>query len=308
MDYLNPGQDQNKPNIRMAYVILHYNNTEDTIRCVSSIQNSNSIRDSIIVIIDNASPNKSGDILRKKYGESKNILFIQNNTNYGFSEGNNIGYRLIRKKYNANFITICNNDLEFPDKDFTEKVEQIYKEIPFHVLGPDIYNPRLKIHQNPLGYTGPTILQSGVTVLKNLLAEIFFPIYWVTIGKKYCKKMEQRQDSVTDFNASMENVPLMGACFVFSKDFIEAQENAFETDTFLYYEEYLLYNRCMDNNYRMIYRPEIQVLHYEGGATKTTSDDLKLRHKHYIHNIKHAAAIYFKSLMSKTNSSGAHHG
>lgn len=280
----------------MAYVILHYNKIDDTFRCVSSIKKTDSFSECIIVIVDNASPNNSGEKLKEEFEGEEKIHIILNDQNYGFSAGNNIGYRYVCEHFSPDFITICNNDIEIPDADFVEKIERIYQDDPFFVMGPDIYNPISGDHQNPLDHNAPSATQALMTMLKNSAAELFFPLYWIIFGKKYSEKMNF---FVLDYEKSKKNVPLGGSCYVFSKNYLDKFHNAFEPETFLYYEEYLLFNKCMTNNCQMVYRPDIKVLHYEGGATNTTSTDLKKRHKMYIHNMKTASEIYLKSLFSK---------
>lgn len=63
----------------ISFIILHYNVVDETINCVNSIKNNINSNNYHIVIADNASPNKSGDILlnnltAKKCG-MKNSLF-----------------------------------------------------------------------------------------------------------------------------------------------------------------------------------------------------------------------------------------
>lgn len=52
-----------RTNLRMAYVILHYNCIDETRKCIRSIQNTEAFPESIIVVVDNASPNGTGRIL-----------------------------------------------------------------------------------------------------------------------------------------------------------------------------------------------------------------------------------------------------
>ena len=284
-----------KRQVEMAFVILHYNTLEDTKRCVESIREMNGSDNLAIVIVDNASPNGSGAEVHKMYQNDRDIKVILNKSNDGFSRGNNIGFRYIRKTYDAKFITICNSDIVFNDKTYIEDVRRIYEREGFCVLGPDIYNPKLKIHQSPLGEKSPSLSEVKRTIMLNKLAEITFPIFYPLIGKKEVAKAKKREDSVPDYDVDKDNVPLMGACFIFSDEF--KRSKAFAPETFLYYEEFLLYNYCRRNDLRMIYRPEIKVTHNEGGATKSVSADEKNRYRRLVHNIRKAAEIYYKDLI-----------
>ena len=282
---------------RMVYLILHYNTIEATRECVASIRNMESYSDCAMVIVDNASPDGSGTILRDEYAPDERITVLLNQTNAGFSEGNNLGYRYIREHYDADFITVCNNDIVFQDRDYPEKIEAIYKEEPFSVMGPDVYNPRLGIHQSPLGKTSPDQKAVCRTIILNQLADRFFPLFWILIGKRDAKKrFVNRKDSMENYQEKMNNVPLMGACLILSGEFIHKYEQLFQPSTFLYYEEFLLYNRCMRDGEKMLYQPKIQVQHYEGRATITLSANDRERYRRLVKNTLAASRIYFADL------------
>ena len=87
-------------------VLLNYNSSKDTIDCVSTLQK---LKEKIfIVIVDNNSKDPSDlFFLRDNY---RNVKLILNNTNYGFSKGNNIGINWSLKNISFDYILILNND------------------------------------------------------------------------------------------------------------------------------------------------------------------------------------------------------
>ena len=123
---------------KFGFVILHYGYIEDTIKCVSSIITN--VDDSLyyIVIIDNCSPDGSGDTLEKKYENIDNVHIIKNKENLGFSGGNNIGFIYLKEKINCKFIILLNNDVYFTQKNFGTIIEEEYKVSKFAVMGPKI--------------------------------------------------------------------------------------------------------------------------------------------------------------------------
>ena len=50
--------------IKVAFVILHYQAIEMTIKCINSLYKTFDISENFIVVVDNASPNKSGNELK----------------------------------------------------------------------------------------------------------------------------------------------------------------------------------------------------------------------------------------------------
>ena len=66
------------------FVILHYQNKEDTLNCVDSIERlyrKESLKVNI-VLVDNCSPNNSGVELKDKYKDREDIKCILLDKNY----------------------------------------------------------------------------------------------------------------------------------------------------------------------------------------------------------------------------------
>ncbi|MBQ2149938.1 MAG: glycosyltransferase, partial [Bacteroidales bacterium] len=75
-----------------------------------------------LVIVDNASPDGSGELLRDRFAASPSVTVILNESNEGFARGNNAGYKYLRDHFHCRFITVLNNDVLIKDRDFTAKV------------------------------------------------------------------------------------------------------------------------------------------------------------------------------------------
>lgn len=61
---------------------------EETINCVSSIRKNIDTSNYHIIVVDNASPNKTGFQL-KKYGDDSTVTVLLSEKNLGFANGNN---------------------------------------------------------------------------------------------------------------------------------------------------------------------------------------------------------------------------
>ena len=136
----------------IAFVILHYRAADMTRKCVERIKALEG--DKKIVIVDNASPNGTGQELLDEYTEDSEIKVILNPENSGFAKGNNMGVRWVQENVPADFVVVLNNDVEILQKDFCTKVEAIYRRHSFDVLGPDIISVFSGIHQNPKSLHG----------------------------------------------------------------------------------------------------------------------------------------------------------
>lgn len=282
--------------MQFCYLILHYKNYEDTVKCIESIYKTSS--DGKIVIVDNGSNDGSGEKLRQQYSSERcTILILEKNL--GFSAGNNSGYMWIQEKENPDFIIVANNDVVFFQKDFEKKIGDIFLSSNFYVLGPDIYVSKHRDHQNPL-------FSKGITI-PELQREIEQYKYYEENPLKFERRLfaHALKDSLCSHSAIIRNVyskirginclnykkeytnvGLQGACLIFSKMFLNKETKVFEPEPFLYEEEVFLYYRCIRKNYKMVYSPNIQVRHEEGASFSRTSksniDKLKFMLRHHV--------------------------
>lgn len=89
---------------------MHYQALNETLVCVNSILKL--YKDVNIVIVDNSSPNNSGNKIKNLFLDCSNIKVIINDENKGFARGNNVGYKYA-KEHGADFIIQVNNDTIF---------------------------------------------------------------------------------------------------------------------------------------------------------------------------------------------------
>ena len=137
--------------IKACFVILHYGDLSVTEACVSSIFKMNDIEHLRVIIVDNDT--QKSDIKRRdlkdKYKNCTRVQVLQMQGNCGFSKANNAGYQYARSHYDPEYMIICNNDIEFTQKDFAERLDRIYGENPFAVLGQISFTARSSFPQRP---------------------------------------------------------------------------------------------------------------------------------------------------------------
>lgn len=110
---------------RVCIIILNWNGLEDTIECLESLQKIN-YPNYKVVVIDNASEGDDTEVLRQKFGGYINI--IENDKNYGFAEGNNIGIRQALQK-GVDYVLLLNNDTVV-DPEFLDELINIVEADP----------------------------------------------------------------------------------------------------------------------------------------------------------------------------------
>src|SRR4030042_2667249 len=97
---------------KVSIIIVNFNGLAHLRRCLSSVLRSNCSSFEIIVV-DNASSDRSVKTIQKEFREHLNVItLIPLSSNFGFSIGNNVGASRARGK----FIFLLNNDTEI-DRD-----------------------------------------------------------------------------------------------------------------------------------------------------------------------------------------------
>ncbi|MEM2247842.1 MAG: glycosyltransferase, partial [Thermoproteota archaeon] len=76
----------------ISVVILNYNGRRFLETCLKSLLNS-TYKNFEIVVVDNGSKDDSVEYLKKNFSNNERVKIVQLGKNYGFAEGNNIGYK-----------------------------------------------------------------------------------------------------------------------------------------------------------------------------------------------------------------------
>ena len=249
-----------------VFVILHYQALKETLDCVRSIKN-NIAKDYKIIIVDNLSPNNSGEQLKKQFSQDNRIVVVVDRENCGFAKGNNIGYQEA-KRYDPDYIVVLNSDTVLLQSNFLVLVEEAYKKYKFDVLGPDIYSTKANYHQNPQRHTNYTLRE-----LKRQYRKLTFKdrYKWILRIKYFIFRTHRYNNSrYTRAEEIQTDVVLHGAFYIFSHQFIEKHNECFYSNTFMYYESYILHHMGMREKMRFLYYPAIKVNHLEDASTDNT--------------------------------------
>lgn len=281
---------------RFGFVILHYLAYDMTCECVDNLLTRFGAYDIHIVIVDNASPNGTGKQLVDRYAGNDRVTVLLADDNLGFARGNNLGYDWLLAHYDPDFAIVMNNDVLIEQDEFLRLIPHVYNQSHFAVLGPDIWSTRAKKHQNPYEAApiSDELLLRRLNVLKKRVAwstpmALFQYVRertwgklvpWIIASLKKCVA-GQPQSPTPLYSEEHTDAVLHGACYIFSRQFIDTRQYCFCPDTFLYVEEDILYDDCMRLGLKMLYSPELRVEHLEDVATDALSgnDFLKLRHK-----------------------------
>lgn len=112
----------------MSVIVLNWNGGEYLERCISSVLASNYPREKLeIIIVDNASKDGSALAAKRKHPD---VVLVENRTNLGFSEGNNVGIRISK----GDVVILLNNDVEV-DRNWLQEIAKVAADAEVGIVG-----------------------------------------------------------------------------------------------------------------------------------------------------------------------------
>jgi GT2 family glycosyltransferase len=245
-----------------VFVVLQYNNVGVTVQCVESIRSISERHRSEIVVVDNASPDKAGDVLQDHYASDSRMHILLRGENGGFAKGNNAGYVLAKKDLGADFVLVINNDIVFEDKNVLQHVLDEYRHRAFSVLCPDIFVPEAKLHQNPMRFQLAT-KKDSLDYIQHLESSIRQIETGTTKLAQPSSHGTRRRPSRRLEGAIIPH----GAAYVFSPVFLRDFELPFDERTFMYGEESILGLKVLARGGRIVYSPKVRLQHRSMAST-----------------------------------------
>lgn len=257
-------------NPKVSIVILNYNSYVDTIKIIENIQRTIDYTNYNIIVIDNASTNKSTEILREKE-EELNFILIENSINGGYAAGNNIG---IKHAYElgAKYTWIINNDIILSDREILKKLVHLMEnENDIGALSPIIYN--LDASEDCQYFFRPTIWD-------------------MTLG---CLKYRKRRRNFKIKDSMIIYRP-HGCCMILNNNIMNKIQYMDER-TFLYCEEEILAERLQNFGYYCWVCKDTSVIH---NHSKTVYSVLKK--KDIVKHTLNSYSIYLTEYRNIKNS------
>lgn len=269
--------------ITVAFVILHYMDKEVTELAVDHIKKINNKKnfEKKVIIVDNNSPNQSGNYLKEYYSSDKDIHVLINNKNEGFARGNNIGYLYAKKILGANVIVVMNNDILIETDTFFEEIDKEMHSIELpDIIAPSIIS-RDGYYQNPFRERGLSKLKLLKLYLYNLITYIGLTLPVIDIIykelhiqlKKSKKFKREKKTTIITKRESSDIVP-HGSCIIYLKNWISKEDIAFLPNTFMYFEEDILHKYCKKKGYHIRMNSNIEFTHLEDVSTDIVYENM----------------------------------
>lgn len=233
--------------MNLSIAIISFNTKTALRNCLRSVFDTRGDMSLEVIVIDNASNDRSAEMIRNEFGAAH---FIQNKHNVGFAAAVNQAARIAKGKY----LLLLNPDAVIKEKALANAYEKMENTPRAAVAGGLLLSqdgtPR------PSGRMFPSLLNLFLTLtgLANRFPKSRF------FGRT------DRTWAPLEKGARVDWVP--GAFAIIRKSVFD-QLGGFDERFFLYYEEVDFCRRAKQANYEVWYWPEIKVIHEGGSSSKT---------------------------------------
>lgn len=219
---------------KISIIIPTWNTAQITLKCIRTIQKFTPKNFAQIIIVDNG----SSDDTAKVIGSLKDITYIRNSSNLGFSKGNNVG----AKSAKASILFFLNSDMELIDNSIVGMVDYLINNPQVGIIGPRFLNPDL----TPQGSVMPP---------QNVLNA--FKQYW--LGIPAYEKYTPNVSSPTQVWA------ISGGAVVIRRSDYDTI-GGWDEKYFFYYEDLELCRQVRRLGQQIIFYPDCQVIHRHGAS------------------------------------------
>lgn len=251
-------------------IIVNYNSTDYTIKCIDSIYQNLNMRQVRITVIDNNSKDAPDKIIDK----FPDIRLHKNLKNIGFGNAINLAI----KHSNAKYYILLNPDTLIIDRSLHKIIDYLDKHKKVAIASPKILDWDGSIQGSARRF--PTVWTS-IFGRKSPLTRLF-PRNPITKREFICFNGKKHNAQTVDW--------VSGACMVVKRNAIK-QVGGFDKRFFMYWEDADLCKRLWELGWEIIYYRKAQVFHLIGKSSDTRPL-LSIYHFHkscYYYFAKHAS-------------------
>lgn len=228
----------------VSVIIVNYNAGSFLTACVSAI--AGEVEE--IVIVDNASTDASITTFAARFPAQSRIKLIQNTANLGFAAACNIGF----KASTAPYILFLNPDCE-PQKQSLQRMLSVLESDPgFGMVGGQLINPD-GTEQGGARRDIPTPWRAFVRASGLYRLEKF----WPKLFPDFHLHKKPLPDKLVEVEA------ISGAMMLVRREALETVDG-WDEGYFLHCEDLDLCMRFRQKGWRILFVPDVQVLHYKG--------------------------------------------
>ncbi len=238
---------------KVSIIIVNYNGADVLSDCLSSIDKFIPKSSCEITVVDNNSEDSSPDLIAKNFPF---VNLIKLPKNVGFGAGNNAGVT----GASGEFLFFLNSDTIITSNILPDLIELMSVNPEVGIIGPKLLFPdgRFQISFAPeIGIKGE-------------------------IAAKKIHEDAENLNKIAAIEDGFQNVRevdiVVGAAFFIRTELFRLL-GGFDENFFMYFEESDLCQRVRNRGYKIIYTPEISLIHIRGHSVKKTSDKMAVEYR-----------------------------
>ena len=265
--------------MKVAVIVVNYNDTDDTIKYVRTITEYDSINR--IVVVDNNSTDS--DVIKKlKTLENTKVTVIEADRNGGYDYGNNLGVKYLESQNEIyDYYIISNPDIEVSEDAIKHCLKEMENNSKIGVIAPRMFNKDGK----PIRRSSWKIRTFWLDVVHSTrVLELIF--YKILRNGEYSSK---------EYNTELLEVEAISGAFFIIRAKLLKEIGYLDENVFLFYEEDILAHMLKDKGYKVISLNSERFIHYESqtiGKTLTYYKKMKQMFK---------SKIYYHKKYNKIN-------
>ncbi len=257
--------------MKLSVIILNYNVRYFLELCLHSVQKATQTIDSEILVIDNASSDKSIEAIKNKFPD---VIFIQNTENVGFPKGNNIGVAQAKGDY----ICILNPDTVVAEDTFEKLLPFAENEPTFGALGCHLVDGSGNfLPESKRGIPTPWVALTKI-----------FSLYKIFPKSTYFNQYYAQH--IFEFQTG--KVAILVGAFMLMKRNLYVDLQGFDENCFMYADDIDLSYRILKTGNQNFYVPSTSVIHFKGEST--------VKDKQYLSRFSEAMQYFYAKHFKKS--------
>lgn len=229
----------------LSIIVLNWNTADETLACLESIY-SRTVRHAVeVIVVDNASSDRSREVVAEKYPKAKLVV---HSTNLGFCAGNNRAIPATRGRY----VLFLNSDTVVTEGALDRLVDFADSQADIGIVGPKLLNL-----DGSLQYSCRRFPNLGAGMFRN-----------TPLGRLLPKNRYTIDYLMSDWDhASVRDVDwVSGAALLIRREALD-ELGGFDEAFYMYCEDVDLCYRAHRAHWRVIYFPESVIYHIIGRAS-----------------------------------------
>jgi N-acetylglucosaminyl-diphospho-decaprenol L-rhamnosyltransferase len=252
--------------VDISIVIVSYNGRDHLRRCLQSLADHPSTVEREIIVVDNDSRDGSAPMVASEFPD---VMLLRQPHNVGFAAGANRG----AKEASGEAVVLLNPDSEIEADPFAPMLAYLRQHGDAGIVAPRLLNPDGSLQLSCRSFPSFSVaLFNRYSLLTRIIP-----------GNRFSRRYllsDWKHDSIRDVDW------VSGACLMIQRSLFE-QIGLLDESYFMYIEDVDLCQRVHQAGYKVVYYPDVSVIHHIGRSSRTLpTRSILARHRSMWHYYK----------------------